>query len=753
MANYYNSPKNYLELETYKSYQGKSPLSVHFPLNLPFSNALVYQDCAFNVFSLPVPPDMNHREITCEAVREAIMVQMVSFLFDDPALIPDFRQTVWERAEGGYPIAHGSLFTWRKEYTLVSCMDPFSGAVYLKVSVTNHSDFEQKAVVRSFQSETRENTFMDYHYYPFRWDAEKWSKLVKANVVPAVIDAGKFNVENDDSFTFEDSDYNKRFGCSQPYAVAPGMRVKNGSGFTKYSCDLQPGETASFTIAVFFDGSDPAFPAAEFDTVCERSRNYWDSFLNAGFCYYGTRKETDIFRALQWCSLQLLLNLESPVHGNVFQPCQGGTSERFYVWVWEAMCCYRPMLKLGHFEQVRKVIEFMFKLQDGGCPPEGKFQSLEGAIGTTGPRWANATGSALVLASEYAELSGDREFLETYLPKMQRAARWILNEVKATQLYDSDGSKKLGFGVLPMCCASDGDYGYIIVSSDLWSLAGVETFAQLLKSRNDPSYPSIAAEAADYRKNLSDAIDSVRKENGFIDRKLSEEGRIAKVFYVCEGAIKLLNTFGDPREERFRKFIAYSEENLFSERFCGPLFDRINYVGNCEANLFTSYLKLGEWKKAHLAAAAFRRCGMTQDLYLTQERFSEVDDSYTPWQPNASNNGRYLQMILESLYLECPDNEFILCGGVPPQALLRGERFSIEKLYTSGGIVSLILESGTLTVSRTIPFSAGTRFRLPDYIKFQCSILKELPGNIFEITEPLRAFSGTAEADLQKISE
>ena len=76
------------------------------------------------------------------------------------------------------------------------------------------------------------------------------------------------------------------------------------------------------------------------------------------------------------------------------------------------------MLQLGHFEAVRRVIEFIFKLQDGGYPPEGDFTSLEGAIGTTGPRWANASGSALVLAAEYAELAGDKNFIKEYLPRM-----------------------------------------------------------------------------------------------------------------------------------------------------------------------------------------------------------------------------------------------------------------------------------------------------------------------------------------------
>ncbi len=745
--------KSYFELERSMDFKGKTPVSVHFPLNLPYGQSLVFSDCAFNIMSLPVPPDISQRNITCTATLQKIMVQMCSFLPGDPAFIPEFRQIVWKRPAGGYPIACGSIFIRNMEYQLELCTDPFSRAVYARFTVTNRRDIAEKAVVRVFQSRTRERECMDYHYYPFRWDAEKLSHLVKDELVPAVIDAGKFEVAENDSFAFADEDYNRDFGCSRPYIAAPHMRVKQGNGYTRFACELEPEEKSSFTVAVAFDGADPEKISGDFDTVCERSRKFWDSILTDSRCFYGNERESDIFRALQWGSLQLLLDLDSPSLGRICQPSQGGSSERFYVWVWEAMCCLRPMLQLGHFEAVRRVIEFIFKLQDGGYPPEGDFTSLEGAIGTTGPRWANASGSALVLAAEYAELAGDKNFIKEYLPRMFRAARWILNEVKATQRYEADGSKKIGFGVMPMCRATDGDHGYILVQTDLWSLAGVEAFARLLRQLDDPAAAEITARADEYRNNLSDAIDSVRKENGFIDRKLTDDGLIAKVFSISSGAVKLLNVFGDPREERFTKLIRYYENNLFNGRFCGPMFDRVNYIGNSEGNLFTSYLKLGEWKKAHLAAATFRCCGMSQDLYLTQERFSEVDEAFTPWQPNASNNGRYLQLLIESLYLPCPEDEYILCGGVTPFALLSKEHFVLEKLHTPGGTVSLSLEDGVLTLSRSVSFAAGSRFRLPEYFRVleYPPELKTLPDNCFELCNAVTVLKFKTEVAREKL--
>lgn len=744
---------SYFELEKEKVLQGKTPLSVHCPLNLPYGNSLTYSDCAFNVFSLPIPPDMNNRDITCQKYREEIMTRMVSFLFGDAPFIPEFRQSFWKRADGGYPIVHGKLLANCMEYAFSYCTDPLSKAVYIKITLTNLHSTARKGVIRSFQSYSHECAVFDYHYCSFRWDNEKWSHLQKDDETPLVVDAGKFHVTENDSFSFEDGDYNKDFGCSVPYTATPYMRVKKGDGFTKFACDLQPGEGASFTIAVFFDGSSRDKLDGDFDTVCERSKKFWDSLLTESACVCGNERESDIFRTLQWCSLQMLTELESPSLGHVRQPSQGGSSERFFVWVWEAMQSLRPMLRLGHFEPVRPVIEFIFKLQDGGCPPEGEFKSLDGAIGTTGPRWANATGSALLFASEYAELSGDKAFLAEYLPKMFRAARWILNEVKATQVYLPDGSRQLGFGIMPKCCATDGDYGYILAMTDGWSLVGVESFAKLLKAIRDPQYDEIAAACAEYRQNLSAAIDSVTHENGFIDRKLSNDGALAKAFEICVGATKFLGCGFDPREERFRNLIKYYEDHLFNGRFCGPMFDRINYIGNCEKNLFSAYLKLGEWKKAHLAAATFRYCGMSQDLYLTQERFSEVDDGFTPWQPNSSGNGRYLQLVMDSLYLDCGGDEYVLCGGVTPVSLLKRETFTLEKMHTSAGIVSLKLEDNRLELRRSTPFAAGTRFRLPDYFNISTTSpeMKVLSGNVFESESEASVLSLQAAVDIQKL--
>lgn len=170
-------------------------------------------------------------------------------------------------------------------------------------------------------------------------------------------------------------------------------RRAGGLPIVRFEAMLKQGEERCFTVAAGFSGQAPQRHAA-FDRIVEKAERHWSSQLQVS-ADFGMARANDIFRSLQYMELQLLLNPWKDAPAHYLQPCQGGSSERFYVWVWEAMEALRPMVRLGHDDKVRKVLEYILKLQDGGCSPKGEFTTLSGAIGTTGPQWANTTGAAL----------------------------------------------------------------------------------------------------------------------------------------------------------------------------------------------------------------------------------------------------------------------------------------------------------------------------------------------------------------------
>ncbi len=146
----------------------------------------------------------------------------------------------------------------------------------------------------------------------------------------------------------------------------------------------------------------------------------------------------------------------------------------------------RPLLKCGHGEAVRKALDFIFNLQDGGTPPSGRFTSLQGAVGTTSVRWANSTGSALALAADCCRYAEDAEFCERYWPKMKAAADWIVGDITATRKNDQDGQRPLTYGLMPFACATDGDVGYVFSFTDAFSYLGLLNFTRLAESLNRP---------------------------------------------------------------------------------------------------------------------------------------------------------------------------------------------------------------------------------------------------------------------------
>lgn len=718
---------------------GRLPLPVHIPLNKPFQGDLMICDAALNVWLLPVPPDMKANSIECAQIRNTMKVKLVSVAFGEAPMVPEFRQVAWTREKGGYPIVTGKLDVNNMVYALTYCLDPEYNELYIQGTATNTGDASAPATLRFRRAMPVEREVTDYHYVTFRWDASRWA-IGEQLSPPEVVDS-ELIAETEAEWSVTDGDFNRRFGCSCPYYAHPSMRLYHGGGVLKLTGEIPVGETRRFTIRVGFAEKVMKKP---FERVVADAKSYWDSFLTAD-AHFGDAEEDDIFRQFQWGNLQFLLNTWRDSAMTMLQPCQGGTSERFFVWVWEAMEMLRPMLKLGHFEPVKKVLEFILSLQDGGAMPEGDFTTLKGAIGTTGPRWANSTGSALLLAAEYLEFSKDDDFRRRHLDDLVRAAKWILGEIKATRKLNPDGSKRLGYGLMPSATATDGDRGYIYVMTDTWSCVGVERLLRVLEEEGHPDYEEMKRECEQYRKDISAAIDTVRRPDGFIDRKLSAEGRIAAAFAKSSTSLKLLDSeYADDMDERVEGMVKYSETSMFDGLFCGPMRNGMKYLGNLERVMARFYMAHGEWKKAYLAWRTFRNYGMSTPLSLTQERFSLTDDAFTPWQPNSSGNGRYLDLMLERFCYRTSYG-FVLLGGFAP---FHRRELSLNGIHTLEGDFSLTLHDGRLTASWGRLLPVGTLIRIPQHFKFRPDgMLTAVSDSMFTLMEDSNVISGEVEKE------
>ena len=140
-------------------------------------------------------------------------------------------------------------------------------------------------------------------------------------------------------------------------------------------------------------------------------------------------------------------------------------------------------------------------------------------------------------------------------------------------------------------------------------------------------------------------------------------------------------------------------------RHAGGDYDLI-YVTFSELMWHQAFMHRGDRARAVTYLFSTLAYAATYDLGLTHERFCPQLPWLLPWQPNASANGRILEMILSSL---CHENEdcLYLFAGVPENWL--EEALVLEDYNIHGGSLTLRSERDhdrltvSLRISRVLP--------------------------------------------------
>jgi hypothetical protein len=709
---------DYIALDKAINAPRKLPFSVHCPLQMPFSHKLVFCDCALNAYALELPLGWNNTDRTIWHQKNQLRTLMVNFAFGKAPFVPDFRLTRMRRIAGGYPVVEAEFSAWGIVYKFEYACDP-EGVLHIRGTAHNIDYSPRSAHIWARMIRPLESKVLVYHYRPFHWDASHW---VSDDHITFADDAffdelgmvGKltpkaFTVSFEAERTYTESDYNSEFHWENPFWAEPEMQLRVSPRMVHLVHELSPGESATFELAFHTGAAGEMRTApltASFDEAVKAVQVCLDT-INAPTAKLdlpGGAAENDVLYAVKSSSLQLLMDA-----GKYYQPCQGGLNERFFVWVWEAAESLRPMLRLGYFKEVKKVLKFIWSLQDGGCPPVGEFHSLAGAIGTTGPKWANTTGIALSWTVDYLRYSGDEDFKGKYLEKMVRAGNWIVGEIRATRISGSPV-----YGIMPPCRATDGDYGQCISKTDSCSLRGLTVLAELLTEYNHPQAAEFTQEAKQYKHDLDAVMDSVTHPDGFIERAVGDKSKLCKHFEHIGSVLSNYAQGANSMDEvRMQNHLRYMEENIFCGWFVAEITRGIYYIGNHELAISKAYLDLGEWKKAYAAAMVFRRFALTPDLALTQERYSEDAPGFTPWQPNASNNGRFIEMELTRLWHEAP-NRIVLGGALAPWEVRQATKgVGFKGVYTKFGSTDLRMTQDKIIIDCAKPIPAGMRLIQP----------------------------------------
>lgn len=743
-------------------FQWRPPYTINLLIQPVHSPDWIYVNPSMAVSRRHVTEDVSTTDAEKRQRANSQSDLVVQFAFDEPAFIPDFRLTNLSLDSNKYPVATADYFAndiyYKIEYAATS-LDTSQTILSMYVSIKNEGDHERNVHVRSNVGYFPENQMFDYHYIPYSWNTDKWKTdkrismknqlLYKDDRMIGKVVSDRMKVEWETSRQYTDKQYEDilypQVWYGSGYALLE-FRLKDIQNVVHASGKVNPGESVAFSLMLLVN--DTCIKSLHQDALKEMTASDIKENAIAGFksqftdqtitVDFPTNKWSDILTELQLNTLQLLIQYPNK---DCFQPAQGGSSERFYVWVFEAVQMLRPLLRTGQFEAVRKGLDYIFALQNAGYPPVGRFTTTDGAIGTTGPRWANTTGMALALASDYYLYSKDEQFVGQYLPKILKALHWISGEVRATRILNPDGSRPLTYGLMPFAVASDGDQGYFISATDIFSYWGFDKAVRLLESINHREAKAMRKELDMYKKDLLVAIRHLSHPDGYIDRKIvmdDKEMRTATKFENTD-IMAPIATVGimEPTTDIFQKYIRYYEENVAMDYFMGQMDRDIFYIIQCEHYWQPIYLMLGEWKKAFMTLQTCLKYGMSQDTYQTLERFSKRDPAFAPWQPNGSGNGGVIDMMLNALYYE-NGNEVTLLGCVPFEYLLANRHTSVKNLYTLTGKVDMemhIEEDGSCRLELSSDQPLPSRIRIPEYFnaRQECLDVKVLADGVFEL--------------------
>lgn len=750
--------KSWQQLRTLCERRYRSSYSCNIPLHPPFSRDMLFLSPAFTVMTAPIPADPRGTDYALPGGTVAsLRTRMVNFLFGEAPFLPDFRLTRLRRTEPPAPIYESRFFLADNVYLLETFVPPAAepdrAVCLMKFTVRNEGEVENPAHVRVHLANPVERDVIPFDYFPFHLDRENFPAadssarflndstfFLDGKQVLKVIDNGGFGQKFEPHWNCPETAWEQPLPCLWSshhfFRVRPELRIAEGHNFLHFSTVLKPGEGRSIQFAFAVSNNDLAsieIPGWEEARIACAA--FWREQLDrTGFHFdFGSPERNNLAEVLQVTNLQLFRR-NAP--GDQFQmPCQGH-SDRFHIWITEALAFLNGMCDFGYYAEVRRVLELFLSWQDGSAKPEGEFTSLDGAIGNPGPRWANTTGGVLSAAAKYLALSHDAAFWETHKSGLKRAAAWILNEVTATR-NQPDPNRA---GIMPPACATDEDHDVLaLTSTDHILVCGLFDLLSLDEMKKEPEYDDLCSRTEQYRAAIRRVALGLQQKDGFIPRMAPTQTQTGSVFHkfdgICGTPIMTRWNILDPEDENTRRLYDWFEKNSFDEFFTGRMDSDLVYVGWNEFELQSTYWKLGRWKTAWALMRYFRLYAVTADLQLTLERFSRSEPAHTPFQPNGSCNGRVLSNLVASLYFRYLDGKGrdvrIFLAGDAPFDFEENSRRSCD-CDTAEGRLVLRVENGRFEAEWDRP-QPEFQFRLPEHFDFvpDKNTLKPLGGNVW----------------------
>lgn len=442
-----------------------------------------------------------------------------------------------------------------------------------------------------------------------------------------------------------------------------GVRKILSKGNMKFSFDAELGEAvAEIKLAAgeaceeFFSFDMDKVCDFDYDAIKAQAVSDWQSELSrisADKLPKAVLESRVEMKTVKNLTVQLLQCFCRPKGTDFVFARQGGLQRQ--VWTYETMSVLEALSRIGDFaDYIEPVIKLYFE----------EFFTESGEMRVFGIPWAMSTANVLQSFSNYAVRKGDGEYFDKYFDKAMRSFKW-LKDTRASV----DGSNNMAVGLFPPMQSCDADLVFQSwLLTDTFNIRGLGAFAEACDyfGKADAA-KKIRAEYDDYMNALRTTWERVKQEDdGRIKIPYTPnvpDEVIAKAF-VFNPFIAFLVDILDFDIKDAQKVIAeYSSRGMIR----GGLYDRmpdkagggstkfnLDESGRCvvwyvtfqEYHWFLYFLRHGMRDKCEEILRDIYRYAMTDEYYML-ERYNQRDPYFVPWSPNASANGRVINMLLD----------------------------------------------------------------------------------------------------------
>lgn len=494
-----------------------------------------------------------------------------------------------------------------------------------------------------------------------------------------------------------------------------------GSGLV-FQLSFQRQDNAAIEFLIPYEGREPpagiparTFRASEearllalsFDEEYHRQSGLWEQRLkDAAAIDVPEKTVEDIYSVLTCNNLQFL---GSAPGVDYLKPGQGGFNTFSTVYGWESSNYLPLMDRQGFHDEVSKVLDYFLTTQQGHHGPEGDISTAEGSF-RPHIHWMCETGAILGIFADHAIFSGDYQRLRRDSPSLLRAARWIQGERARTKDLLPDGSRSTHYGLMPPGRATDWpDFAYSQFT-DAYTWRGLDKLARAFELAGLSDAGWLRKEAGDYRQCIvasmrrvplgGTAAAPVTAAKGRAQEKpvlsfptaLLDAGLIPARDDLVSGIESALRKTGAMDDLFAQRMPQMEDDGLLrlQEKSAGGEID-LYYVNMSEKIWHRLWLERGERRKAWRYFYMTLAYSTSRDVHVVSERYCPQLIWLLPWQPNASGNGRLLEMIFNTLYLEDGDSMKLL-PGVPDAWFASRQPLGARRIRTTFGLLSFTVK-------------------------------------------------------------